>query len=505
MPLTEVDELGTSRLIQGLAVAITCMGPMQLLHGAENLTVKRGDTLMTLASSVMPPGVSVQQATVALYRANPSAFNGSIHRMKPGVVLTVPSVAAMTGLSKREAMAELRSPQRPEVVQAVVEEVAFVPALTPEIEVYVEELITEKDADWGKYFDLDVALDIELDADQKNDEVRSQNPTEDELLEISELIAELQNVFGELDASVAEKIDRLEGIDLRVVQLQASLGKIQLPLKSEQLTSGSSVSSELRAGSASAHSVEAAQLSAAMAEVSGDTNITEITDAHVVEDLPFYERYRYWLLAGVGAGGLLVFTGSLFAFVYRRRSKRGVPEQDVETLSESALAKITQITEQTQQSFIKRPFVELDETELHREEDLDVTVDMNGFTQTIDVVHQRLDESSEVDLNLLGDDAADETSLETTLAVSHSIDSDVDIDIDFDDDDANLSVTQNLDNGIQRGMELKLVLARAYIDTRFLIEARTLLQEVEEKGSSTQKAEASAMILGFDQGFKKRA
>lgn len=68
-------------------------------------TIRPNDTLWEIALAVRPDSsVSVHQAMVALYEANPDAFiNGNISRLKEGRVLRVPDANQMTSLSKSES------------------------------------------------------------------------------------------------------------------------------------------------------------------------------------------------------------------------------------------------------------------------------------------------------------------------------------------------------------------------------------------------------------------
>jgi pilus assembly protein FimV len=72
------------------------------------VTVRSGDTLGRIAGTVRPAGVSLEQAMVALYRANPSAFLGNMNLVREGARLAVPSRADMAALPAAEATRELR-------------------------------------------------------------------------------------------------------------------------------------------------------------------------------------------------------------------------------------------------------------------------------------------------------------------------------------------------------------------------------------------------------------
>ena len=66
--------------------------------------VKRGDTLSRIASELKPSGVSLDMMLVALYRANPDAFQGeNMNRMQAGRILAVPSNDTVRALDGAEA------------------------------------------------------------------------------------------------------------------------------------------------------------------------------------------------------------------------------------------------------------------------------------------------------------------------------------------------------------------------------------------------------------------
>lgn len=66
--------------------------------------IKRGDTLSRIASELKPSGVSLDMMLVALYRANPDAFQGeNMNRMQAGRILAVPSSDTVRALDGAEA------------------------------------------------------------------------------------------------------------------------------------------------------------------------------------------------------------------------------------------------------------------------------------------------------------------------------------------------------------------------------------------------------------------
>ena len=72
--------------------------------GADEYTVRPGDSLSKIASRTQRQGVSLDQMLVSLYRGNPQAFvDSNMNRLKAGVVLAVPSADFANGVSPSEA------------------------------------------------------------------------------------------------------------------------------------------------------------------------------------------------------------------------------------------------------------------------------------------------------------------------------------------------------------------------------------------------------------------
>jgi pilus assembly protein FimV len=65
--------------------------------------VERGETLWGIASRYRPAGVTMNQMMVAIYRANPSAFQGNMNLLRQGARLDLPSDATLSSLSATEA------------------------------------------------------------------------------------------------------------------------------------------------------------------------------------------------------------------------------------------------------------------------------------------------------------------------------------------------------------------------------------------------------------------
>jgi pilus assembly protein FimV len=72
-----------------------------------DLKVKRGDTLAAIASRSKPAGVSLSQAVVAIYNANPEAFFGNVNRLKAGATLSIPDQTAMAAVDQSQARSQV--------------------------------------------------------------------------------------------------------------------------------------------------------------------------------------------------------------------------------------------------------------------------------------------------------------------------------------------------------------------------------------------------------------
>jgi len=83
--------------------------PVRSSYGSEYGAVQRNETLWGIAQRVRPdPALSTNQIMVALYNANPEAFDGNINRLRAGAILRVPNREAMAATSAQQANAEVR-------------------------------------------------------------------------------------------------------------------------------------------------------------------------------------------------------------------------------------------------------------------------------------------------------------------------------------------------------------------------------------------------------------
>ncbi len=68
--------------------------------------IQRGETLWGVAERFRPAGVTMNQMMVAMYQANPQAFNGNMNLLLEGVTLTVPEAGEVQQLTAAEATQE---------------------------------------------------------------------------------------------------------------------------------------------------------------------------------------------------------------------------------------------------------------------------------------------------------------------------------------------------------------------------------------------------------------
>lgn len=69
--------------------------------------VKRGDTLSRIAERFLDDGVTMNQMMIALFEANPRAFDGNINRIRAGVALQIPNREAIDHHTLETATAEV--------------------------------------------------------------------------------------------------------------------------------------------------------------------------------------------------------------------------------------------------------------------------------------------------------------------------------------------------------------------------------------------------------------
>ncbi len=83
--------------------------PAPVATDGSTYQVARGDTLYGIAGSVAGSDrQAIPRAMIAIFRANPEAFNGNIHVLRAGAILRVPSSEEIAGIAAGEAAGEVR-------------------------------------------------------------------------------------------------------------------------------------------------------------------------------------------------------------------------------------------------------------------------------------------------------------------------------------------------------------------------------------------------------------
>jgi pilus assembly protein FimV len=90
------------------APALPAQAPAPAYEGST-YSVARGDTLYGIAGSIAGGDrQAIQRTMVALFRANPEAFNGNINQLRAGAILRVPSSNEVANIAPSEAASEVR-------------------------------------------------------------------------------------------------------------------------------------------------------------------------------------------------------------------------------------------------------------------------------------------------------------------------------------------------------------------------------------------------------------
>ncbi|MBW3567633.1 MAG: hypothetical protein KY410_06710, partial [Proteobacteria bacterium] len=182
--------------------------------------IQRNENLWSIANRLRPDeSISINQMMIALYRANPEAFQGNINRLKAGYVLRIPRFDQVSSLSRREAFNEAkrhneewRAGSRPSAPQP---EVDFQePETTLETEPELSLVAPEEDvlADTGtgvgagdESTDIGMSAEMPVDTGEEIDEgaydLGVEAETEERLLDIEDeslqALQEQEDLIGE--------------------------------------------------------------------------------------------------------------------------------------------------------------------------------------------------------------------------------------------------------------------------------------------------------------------
>jgi len=168
-----------------------------------------------------------------------------------------------------------------------------------------------------------------------------------------------------------------------------------------------------------------------------------------------------------------------------------------------------QLSEVSLADFLEKQFASDDELTIEKDQP-----SVRDFTRTIDLVEEYAKSDDDITLTLY-DENEDVSVKDERDDLAYDVPPDDPfaglLDESFPDveepefDASSRNLTQTVDEGVQRDMELKLVLARAYIENRFLGEAAALLDEVIQKGTTKQQIQAELLKRDIDGDVRKRA
>ncbi len=119
------------------AQAAATPAPTAAPQAATSRVVQRGDTLAKIAKEFQPGAGSLNQAMVAIYRKNSGAFFGSVHQLRAGTTLEMPTATELAAVTSADATREIRASNeawrayRAKIAQAATETVEA-PAQTAE-------------------------------------------------------------------------------------------------------------------------------------------------------------------------------------------------------------------------------------------------------------------------------------------------------------------------------------------------------------------------------------
>ncbi|HET8551869.1 MAG TPA: FimV/HubP family polar landmark protein [Gammaproteobacteria bacterium] len=106
--------------------------PTMSAAGSNYGPIQRGQTLWGIASNLTSGNpADIDRMMIAIYRNNPHAFAGNINRMRAGYVLEIPDAATVNAISRRDAIAAVKSANQRYVAASAASAAAASPAAAP--------------------------------------------------------------------------------------------------------------------------------------------------------------------------------------------------------------------------------------------------------------------------------------------------------------------------------------------------------------------------------------
>ncbi|QLI82906.1 FimV family protein [Chitinibacter fontanus] len=291
--------------------------------GGDAHKVKSGETLGSIARQVQPSGVSLEQVLVGLYKANPSAFDGNMNRLKTGKILNVPAADQLKQTSKAEAVKEIQ-------VQAgdwnayrgkLAEGAAKAPAKSLN-EQQAGGKITAKVQDQGASA-VDANKDV-LKLSKAADAAKKAGDSA-KLQALEEEIATRQKALDEANQRVAALQKNVADME-KLAALKASAAAS----KASKVAEVASVAVAVASAASEAGAVAASEVASAAAVATAKPKRRIQVEAPVVEEPSFVDGLMENSLA-LGGGLLAVVLGGVGLWWARRRQTPGVFEDSIIT------------------------------------------------------------------------------------------------------------------------------------------------------------------------------
>ena len=204
----------------------------------SSAAVVEGDTLARIAARVKADDVSLDRAMLAIFRANPRAFFGSIHQLKANRTLAIPKRDTMLSSTEAYIASELR--RHSEIFQAYKSRVAAAPTLanTAPSEQGPREGSTGSSAKYDRLV-LSRSAGADLNSDEK------QTAIDNALIEANSRIAELERNLSDLgrlaelkDRQLAQAETTLKRLNSEAASVAAATGATTAPTSVANIPAG---------------------------------------------------------------------------------------------------------------------------------------------------------------------------------------------------------------------------------------------------------------------------
>ena len=149
----------------------------------NSVTVRSGDSLISVARSLALADVTNEQLMLAIYRSNPQAFAGSPDKLLAGVTLNIPSRAEISAIPADQASREIASTNRlapTNTVSTSTDLITQADAVLQNNAVVVDETLTERDPTLALY-----SAEGSVVAERAGEAVTEANPAVEPLANLS--------------------------------------------------------------------------------------------------------------------------------------------------------------------------------------------------------------------------------------------------------------------------------------------------------------------------------